>query len=133
MENKLISIDNMSAGYDDFIAINNINLDIFEKDFIGLIGPNGGGKTTLMKVILGLLKPCAGQVVYYDHGQAVDKIPTGYLPQSNNIDHRFPNSVQDVDSSGLIHDKLFARNNQEIKSRLEHVRETIGRTSKRRN
>ena len=73
MENKLISIDNMSAGYDDFIAINNINLDIFEKDFIGIIGPNGGGKTTLMKVILGLLKPCAGQVVYYDHGRSEER------------------------------------------------------------
>ncbi len=133
MENKLISIDNMSAGYDDFIAINNINLDIFEKDFIGIIGPNGGGKTTLMKVILGLLKPCAGQVVYYDHGQAVDKIPTGYLPQRNNIDHRFPISVQDVVSSGLLTDKLFARNNKDIKSRTEEVLEMIGMTDKRRN
>ena len=55
----IIEIKNLSAGYDNRTVLHDINLTIYERDFLGIIGPNGGGKTTLIKCILGLLKPTA--------------------------------------------------------------------------
>lgn len=68
MNNSIIKIENLSAGYDRKTVLHDINLEISEKDFLGIIGPNGGGKTTLMKVILGLLKPSEGKITFYDNG-----------------------------------------------------------------
>ena len=60
----LISIKNLTLGYDKEAVLENVNLKIFEQDFIGVIGPNGGGKTTLNKAILGLLKPLKGDILF---------------------------------------------------------------------
>ena len=60
----LIELKEITAGYDGQTVLNQVNLSIHEGDFIGIIGPNGGGKTTLLKVILGLLKPYSGKVCY---------------------------------------------------------------------
>ena len=60
---KLLEIKNLSAGYDANIVLENINMEVFSGDFIGVIGPNGGGKTTLIKTILGLIKPDRKSVV----------------------------------------------------------------------
>ena len=61
----IIEIKNHSAGYDNRTVLHNINLTIYERDFLGIIGPNGGGKTTLIKCILGLLKPTTGEILYH--------------------------------------------------------------------
>ena len=61
----IIEIKNLSAGYDNRTVLHDINLTIYERDFLGIIGPNGGGKTTLIKCILGLLKPTAGEILYH--------------------------------------------------------------------
>ena len=53
--NPIIQINNLSAGYDGKIVIEDVNLTIYENDFLGIIGPNGGGKTTLLRTLLGLL------------------------------------------------------------------------------
>jgi zinc transport system ATP-binding protein len=57
MKAPLVSIKNMDVGYQNQLVLSDVSLDVFERDFIGIIGPNGGGKTTLIKAILGLLKP----------------------------------------------------------------------------
>ena len=59
----IIEIKNLSAGYDNRTVLHDINLTIYERDFLGIIGPNGGGKTTLIKCILGLLKPTTGDSI----------------------------------------------------------------------
>ncbi len=64
---KILEIKSLFAGYQDKIVLNNINLVIYEKDFLGLIGPNGGGKTTLIKVILGLLRPFSGTIKFFNN------------------------------------------------------------------
>lgn len=61
----IIEIKNLSAGYDNRTVLHDINLTIYERDFLGIIGPNGGGKTTLIKCILGLLKPTTGEILYH--------------------------------------------------------------------
>ena len=58
----IIEIKNLSAGYDGRTVLHDVNLNIHERDFLGIIGPNGGGKTTLIKCILGLLKPTGGEI-----------------------------------------------------------------------
>ena len=110
MTNEIIRIENLSAGYDDKQVLHNINLSIQADDYLGIIGPNGGGKTTLMRLILGLKKPSAGTVHYYKDGKEVKELSMGYLPQYNALDRQFPISVYEVVLSGLSKAKgLFSR------------------------
>lgn len=90
MNQPLIRLTGISAAYDQKKVLENVNLEIAEKDFLGVIGPNGGGKTTLVKIILGLLKPTAGQILFFQEGKEVEEITMGYLPQYNSIDKNFP-------------------------------------------
>jgi zinc transport system ATP-binding protein len=105
---KLLEIKNLTAGYSNQVILSNINLSVFEQDFIGIIGPNGGGKTTLLKCITGLLKPFSGEVTH--HQTNTSKGFIGYLPQINQFDKKFPISVMEVILSGLMSQKkLFGR------------------------
>ena len=97
----LILIENMTVGYDRKPVLSNVNLQIFDNDFIGVIGPNGGGKTSLLKAILGLIQPFEGKITFRNDIN-FQKKPIGYLPQVKNIDHRFPITVFDVVKSGLM-------------------------------
>jgi zinc transport system ATP-binding protein len=101
-EKKIVEIDSLSAGYDGKTVIQNIQLTIAEKDFIGIIGPNGGGKTTLLKVIIGLIKPISGKVTFFENLKPVSHIQIGYLPQINSFDRKFPITVMEVVLSGLM-------------------------------
>jgi zinc transport system ATP-binding protein len=104
----LISLRNVSAGYDGKKVLSEVSLDIYEGDFMGITGPNGGGKTTLVKVILGLL-PHSGTLEYADSLTAGGIRRIGYLPQQNVFDRSFPISVIDVVVSGLQAEKGFTR------------------------
>lgn len=99
--NQLLKIENLSFGYDNVPVLENINFEVFEQDFIGVIGPNGGGKTTLLKAILGLIKPGKGKIVFSGEMQGRKKA-IGYLPQVRYIDKKFPITVLDVVMSGSI-------------------------------
>lgn len=96
---QLIDIQNISAGYEKELVLKDISLQIYEQDFLGIIGPNGGGKTTLLKVILGLLKPQSGTITFADKDL---KNQIGYMPQINLIDKKFPILVSEVIESGLM-------------------------------
>lgn len=99
----IIEIKNLSAGYDGRTVLRDVNLTIYERDFLGIIGPNGGGKTTLIKCILGLLKPISGKILY-----GSERFTMGYLPQYNSIDRKFPITVEEVILSGLSSKKPLA-------------------------
>lgn len=96
MSQPLISIKNVNAAYSGNEVLTNVTLDIAPEDFIGVIGPNGGGKTTLLKIILGLLKPQKGIVE-----RNIGKHDIGYLPQVSQFDDQFPITVENVVLSGL--------------------------------
>lgn len=102
MIDKILQLKDITIGYhSNQPVLKNVNLDVYKNDFLGIIGPNGGGKTTLLKTILGLLKPSTGKITYFRNNQKVDRINIGYLPQMNQIDKKFPISVFDVILSGL--------------------------------
>ena len=101
MKEPLIRLEHIQVGYDGKQVLRDINLTVYDKDFLGIIGPNGGGKTTLVKTILGLKKPSAGTITFFRDGQPTPSIRMGYLPQYNKIDKSFPISVYEVVLSGL--------------------------------
>ena len=98
----VVGLKNVSFSYDGSPVLENITLDIKEGDFIGLIGPNGGGKTTLLKIILGLLKPGTGQVDVFGKSPEQARPLVGYVPQYLNLDLDFPASVFDVVLMGRL-------------------------------
>lgn len=112
MINKtLVKIDNISFGYNHELALRNVNLEIYQGDFLGIIGPNGGGKTTLLKIILGLLKPKTGGVKLFNAKLTAfrDWHKIGYVPQKiSSLETRFPITVEEVVSLGRVNrSKLF--------------------------
>ena len=98
----LVQIRNLSVGYGQNLILQDVSLSIRQFDFIGVIGPNGGGKTTLLKALLGLLLPVSGEIVFDDSMTEGNSHRIGYLPQINNIDRKFPVTVYDVVRSGLM-------------------------------
>ena len=125
MPHPIIQISELYAAYDEKTVLRNVNLSVYERDFLGIIGPNGGGKTTLIKSILGLHQPQKGKICFYKEGKEVPEINMGYLPQYNNIDKKFPISVYEVILSGLSKQKsIFRRYSNE---QHELVRQMIVR------
>ena len=124
---KLIEIKDVIAGYGSKTVLRDVSLDIYEGDFLGIIGPNGGGKTTLLKVILGLLQPSSGTIRFYQGSQQVPFLRIGYLPQLNNIDKKFPITVRDVIASGLASEKRWIRGfNDQQNKRIDTVVTEMG-------
>jgi len=126
--NTLIEIENLTVGYENKPnVLKEVSLTICDDDFLGIIGPNGGGKTTLLKTILGLIKPQSGSVTFYDHGQKMPSLNIGYLPQINQIDKKFPISVSEVILSGLTPSKQFLRRYvAKDKLKVKDVAERLG-------
>lgn len=124
--NPIIKLDNISASYDGKQVLTDVSLTIFDDDYLGIIGPNGGGKTTLVKVILGLKKADKGRISFFKEGKPVENINIGYLPQYSSIDRNFPISVYDVVLSGLSSQKPFLRpftsnQHQQVRETLSHM------------
>lgn len=91
-----IELENVSVYYDNVCALKDIILKVKEKEFLGIIGPNGGGKTTLIKVLLGLIKPSTGTV------KTKEDITMGYVPQFTFFNRQFPVNVIDVILMGKL-------------------------------
>lgn len=92
----LMSLSGVGMSWDGREVLHNVSFDVHQGDFIAITGPNGGGKTTLLRILLGLLRPTRGTVTRNRD------VRIGYLPQKNMIDSRFPISVREVISSGLL-------------------------------
>ena len=99
---EVISIRHLWAGYENETVLEDVNLSVKALDFIGLIGPNGGGKTTLLKVLLGLLPPTRGEVRIMGRSVQEGRRHLGYVPQLLEFDRDFPISVWDVVQMGRL-------------------------------
>lgn len=98
-----ILLKDITVHYDDVCVLKNVSFNIDQGDFINIVGPNGGGKTTLLKVILGIIKPTMGKVVYQE------RLKFGYVPQFSFFERSFPIKVMDVILMGKLNKsfKLF--------------------------
>ena len=122
MVTPLVTLRKVSAAYDDVEVLSEVDIDIYNDDFLGVIGPNGGGKTTLVKVIMGTL-PHSGTIDYADSLIVSGIRRIGYLPQQNVFDRSFPISVSEVVVSGLQAEKR-----RYTKDDFEHARKLLEMT-----
>ncbi len=97
---NLVTLHDVSVSYDGYEALQHVDLAIGEHDFLGVIGPNGGGKTTLVKAILGAV-PHSGSITFAPELFRGHERLIGYMPQISNFDRAFPISVFEVVLSGL--------------------------------
>jgi zinc transport system ATP-binding protein len=115
----------LSVAYNGNVVLEDINFTIRKNDFIGVIGPNGGGKTTLLKTILGTVNPFRGSIEFNQRIEGSNLI--GYLPQMSTGDLSYPLTVKDVILSGLmIRKKLVSRMSKADRQKAEEVMNELG-------
>lgn len=109
--NPVIEIKDLDVYYDDKLVLEDVNMNLEDGAFLGIIGPNGGGKTTLIKTILGLKRPRKGNIRLFgnpiDHAKKI----IGYVPQSFEIDKNFPITVYETVRLSFLpsHHRVFFR------------------------
>jgi len=91
-----IELQDVGFSYNGVPVLEKVNLSIGREEFLSVVGPNGGGKTTLLKIILGLLKPSTGRVRVFGAPPERNRERMGYMPQHTQFDPQFPVSVMDV-------------------------------------
>ncbi len=98
-----VELNEVSFSYNEQTVLKNVSLTIQAKDFVAIIGPNGGGKSTLLKIILGLLTPDEGEVKVFGRDPKKARELVGYLPQHSNFDPDFPINVFQTVLMGRYH------------------------------
>jgi zinc transport system ATP-binding protein len=101
-QSPVVFLDNVSFSYGTGPVLKNVSLSLSKGDFVGVIGPNGGGKTTLLKLILGLIQPTRGSIRLLGEAPAKSRLSAGYVPQETNSNKLFPISVFDVVLMGTM-------------------------------
>lgn len=101
-----VSIKNLCVYYGQTPALSDVCLDVKEGEYLGIIGPNGGGKSTLLKTILGLIPVFDGSIKLYGNTPQKSRHYVGYVPQLSSVDKQFPITLFEVVLSGCLKPKL---------------------------
>jgi zinc transport system ATP-binding protein len=126
MSDELVRVKNVWVHYGDVPVLEDINLSVQQGDFLGIIGPNGGGKTTLLRVILGLIKPSRGKVSVMGTSPRKARRFVGYVPQYSLFHREFPASVWDVVLMGRCgYRGVFQRYNDQDRRLALQALETV--------
>ncbi len=109
MDEPVISVKNLYFSYNSAPVLENVTFDVTDREFLAIIGPNGGGKSTLIKLILGLLKPDAGLVLVFNKPPEKVSQRFGYVPQDILVNRGFPISVFEVVLMGRLRHRKKTR------------------------
>ncbi len=127
---KAIEIKELYFKYENNLVLENISLEVPKGEFLGIIGPNGGGKTTLLKAILGLVKPDSGSIEIFGSSIARNQHLVGYVPQYSLFDLDYPISVMDVVLTGRLGRKRMLKGfDGEDKEIAENALDLVGLSS----
>jgi zinc transport system ATP-binding protein len=131
---SILEIKDLNFSYEKEVILKDISLYMKEGDFLAIIGPNGGGKSTLLKLILGILTPMSGDIMLFNDSFRANLSRIGYVPQNTNINIDFPIKVIDVVLMGYTESKrkLFGYSKAEIQKAME-VLEQVGISSLAQN
>ncbi len=123
----IISLKNVCFAYQDDQVIKDVSFDIAPGEFVGIIGPNGGGKTTLLKLLMGFLKPSTGNISIFGSAPTIARQPIAYVPQSVRFDKQFPISVLELVMGGrLSHLPWYGMFSREDKQAALSALERVG-------
>ena len=123
----VLEMDHVWFSYSTTPVIEDVTLEVRDGDFLGIIGPNGGGKSTLLKVILGLIHPTQGSVRLWGQSPERSSHRIGYVPQHTTFDRRFPINVWDVVMTGhLSRSHILKPYTAQDKARTLEALETVG-------
>ena len=122
----IIKIRNLNFSYDRQVVLEDINLEYSSDEFLAIIGPNGGGKSTLLKLILGLLKPQSGEIKLFGKEPSEVSKFIGYVPQNFLSNQSFPMMVLEVVLIGLIDKKIFGFYSKDEKALALSALEKVG-------
>ncbi|MDP2846171.1 MAG: ABC transporter ATP-binding protein, partial [Candidatus Methanoperedens sp.] len=125
MNEEIVSLQDVSVHFNSIPVLEEINLSIKQNDFLAIIGPNGGGKTILLKVILGLVKPNRGKVELFGKTPEEGRKLIGYLPQHTFFDLNFPINVFDAVLMGR-YNRVFKNYSENDKETAANALETVG-------
>lgn len=123
----MIELKDVSFRYEETPVLENINVMVEKGEFIGIFGPNGGGKTTFLKLILGFLKPASGTIEVMGTSSKDARRQMGYVPQTANFDKQFPISVLEVVLMGCLSElSLLGRFSRKTKQKARDALSRVG-------
>lgn len=122
--NTILTVENLCFSYEKQKVLTNINFSVEEKDFITIIGPNGGGKSTLLKLLLGINPLQEGNITIFGKEYITQTSQIGYVPQNTNININFPINVLEVVMMGQnsLNQRLFGYKKEEKEKALEALK-----------
>lgn len=128
MNGNAVHIEDLSVYYGRTAALRDVHLDVGEGEYLGIIGPNGGGKSTLIKAMLGLVRPTAGKIEVFGAPPGGGRAAVGYVPQFAAMDKRFPITLLEVILTGRLKPGLapFFRYSKEDERFARSLAERVG-------
>jgi zinc transport system ATP-binding protein len=114
---EIVNIKNLDVEYFNVVALKDISLKIYPNEFVGIIGPNGGGKSTLVKTIVGIVKKTKGEIT-------INEKKMGYVPQFSNLDRTFPINAFDMVLTSYLRNGIHPFHKYSVKEKNE-VREVL--------
>lgn len=124
---SVISLTHLLFSYEQTPILEQDFMEIKQGSFIGIIGPNGGGKTTFLKLLMGFLKPKRGNIEIFGLSPEKARTQIGYVPQIHKCDREFPITVKELVLLGALTNKsLFGSYPKQIKDKADFLMEELG-------